>query len=380
METHKDKIRLLCVDDQPIIGEAIHRALSGAKQIEFYYCQEPGRVLDLVKRIKPSVILQDLVMPEIDGLELLKRLRATPEGAQVPVIMLSAKEEPSIKAEAFALGASDYMVKVPATAELLARVNYHAQAYRAQQERDAVYQSLLEQLQQAANYVRSLLPRQKKSPIHTEWVFQPSANLGGDAFDCFFIGDEYCVFYLLDVCDHGVGPALLSVSVMNLLRSSALYTTALTSPKDVLTTLNARFPMDTQDGKFFTIWYGTYHLPSRQLTYACAGHPPALLLAPGAPTQRLRTDSIAIGITDTVPFIEAQCTLQPGSALYLFSDGVYELFQDDKPLGLDDFEREVAQLHKESPTTPLATLVQRMQTLQGHANFEDDFSLLRLIF
>lgn len=373
-----DPIRLLCVDDQPIIGEALRKALINAHDIEFHYCQNPLEALDLIKTLQPTVILQDLIMPEVDGLELLKQLRTTQEAAQIPIIVLSGKEDAKIKAQAFALGASDYMVKVPAPEELLARVRYHAHAYITQKERDAFYKNLLMQLKQAANYVRSLLPERQKKPIETDWVFLPSANLGGDAFDYFFVDAEHVVFYLLDVCDHGIGPALLSVSILNLLRSTDVQ--ILKSPQKVLSTLNARFPMETQDGKFFTLWYGVYHLPSRLLTYSCAGHPPALLLTPSGSIERLRTEGIAIGITDTVPFVEAQATLPPGASLYLFSDGVYELFNSLKLLTLRDLEHAILQLFACNPHAPLQRLVTHMQSLQNSPDFEDDFSLLRMIF
>src|SRR4051794_35982819 len=121
--------RVLLVDDQAIVGESVRRMIAGESDIEFHFCQDPADALAAANRIQPTVILQDLVMPEVDGLLLVKFLRANPETRETPMIVLSSKEEPVIKARAFALGANDYIVKLPDRLELLARVRYHSRAY-----------------------------------------------------------------------------------------------------------------------------------------------------------------------------------------------------------------------------------------------------------
>ena len=200
--------------------------------------------------------------------------------------MLSTKEEPTVKAEAFALGANDYIVKLPDRLELLARIRYHSKGYINLLQRNEAYQALLEsqkrlanEMKQAANYVRSLLPdKLKKGDIRTDWRFIPSAELGGDSFGYHWLDDDHFAFYLLDVSGHGVGSALLSVSAMNALRSQALPQTDFRDPGQVSAALNNAFQMDQQNGLFFTIWYGVYHKPTRRIDYAGGGHPPALLL------------------------------------------------------------------------------------------------------
>src|SRR5438067_1491535 len=120
------KVSVLLIDDQPIIGEAVRRMLAGEQDVVFHFCKDATRALDEARRIRPTVILQDLVMPDIDGLELVKTFRATEETREVPLIVLSTKEDPKVKAEAFALGANDYIVKLPDRLELLARIRYHS--------------------------------------------------------------------------------------------------------------------------------------------------------------------------------------------------------------------------------------------------------------
>src|SRR5450631_2381787 len=112
---------VLLVDDQPIIGEVVRRALSGQSDIIFHYCDDPAAAVSIAGRIKPTVILQDLVMPGMDGFTLVRRYRADPLTADTPIIVLSTKDDPNVKSEAFAAGATDYLVKLPDTIELIAR-------------------------------------------------------------------------------------------------------------------------------------------------------------------------------------------------------------------------------------------------------------------
>jgi two-component system, chemotaxis family, response regulator WspR len=135
---------VLLVDDQAMIGEAIRRALLGQPNIEFHYCSNPGRAVEIAKKIKPTVILQDLVMPDIDGLTLVRQYRGNPATKDIPIIVLSTKEEAAIKSAAFAEGANDYLVKLPDNIELIARIRYHSKAYLNQLQRDEAYRALRE--------------------------------------------------------------------------------------------------------------------------------------------------------------------------------------------------------------------------------------------
>jgi two-component system chemotaxis family response regulator WspR len=139
---------VLLVDDQPMIGEAIRRALRGHPDIDFHYCQDPHRAVEMAEKLRPTVILQDLVMPGVDGLVLVHRFRANPTTRDIPIIVLSSKEDPSTKSTAFAEGANDYLVKLPDDVELIARIRYHSRSRINQLQRDLAFQALRESQQQ----------------------------------------------------------------------------------------------------------------------------------------------------------------------------------------------------------------------------------------
>lgn len=129
-DTTTEKIIVLLVDDQVIVSEVVRRSLALEQDIEFHYCNDPTQAIQMALALKPSVILQDLIMPEVDGLMLLRWFRLNPATAQVPMIVLSNKEDAMMKAEAFTHGANDYLIKLPDPIELVARIRYHSQAYR----------------------------------------------------------------------------------------------------------------------------------------------------------------------------------------------------------------------------------------------------------
>src|SRR4051794_29163177 len=113
------QITVLLIDDQPLVGEAVRRMLVKEPDVVFHYCKDPTKALAKAAEVQPTVILQDLVMPEIDGLTLVKQFRDNVATRDTPLIVLSTKEEAKVKAEAFALGANDYIVKLPDQLELL---------------------------------------------------------------------------------------------------------------------------------------------------------------------------------------------------------------------------------------------------------------------
>ena len=240
---------------------------------------------------------------------------------------------------------------------------------------------LQSELQQASEYVRSLLPLTMVDRVAIQSDFVPSMQLGGDAFDYYWLDDDRLVLYLLDVAGHGVKSALLSVSVMNILRSRALSNTQFDSPKSVLTSLNQFFQMSEAGDDYFTIWYGIYNYQTGQLTYSSAGHPPALLLRANDQeivVQPLESDGIAIGMFEDFDFENKTTQIQPGSHLFLFSDGVYEIHQPNGVMwGLDSLV-DLLKVYQQNNTGHLSELFQEIQSVNAHQPLEDDFSIVEI--
>jgi len=129
-------ISVLLIDDEFLIGEAMRIKLSGETDITFHYCKEPDKALETAISAQPTVIMLDLVMPGVNGLTMVKFFKSSEDFNDVPLIVLSAREEPELKKKALALGANDYMIKLPDKPELIARIRCHSERYIYKQQRD----------------------------------------------------------------------------------------------------------------------------------------------------------------------------------------------------------------------------------------------------
>jgi hypothetical protein len=188
-------------------------------------------------------------------------------------------------------------------------------------------QALDQDIAKASRYIRSLLPPPlSEGPVRTEWLLLPCSRLGGDAFGYRFLDRNTFAVYLIDVSGHGAGAAMHAVTVMNVLRQNALPGTDFTKPAAVLSSLNAMFQMDEHGGMYSSLWYGVFHLGARKLSFCSAGHHPAYLVPPGRENAfPLKTNNLVVGATPDFSFAEGSADFDPGSSLYLFSDGVFEI-------------------------------------------------------
>ncbi len=237
---------------------------------------------------------------------------------------------------------------------------------------------LQQELRDAERYVRAILPEPLREPFAIDWVFVPSAELGGDSFGYHWIDAEHFALYLLDVSGHGVGAALLSVGVTNTLRSGSLPNTDFRLPEEVLGSLNHAYQTEDHGEQYFTIWYGVYHAPSGHLRYASAGHPAPVLVPgphgqPGAAFQ-LSARGPLMGLMPNTRYKSEERILVGPLRLFLFSDGVYEIHRPDgSELDYAAFEQALAAGNPELEMT-----LRFAQNVHGADELEDDFSIVRM--
>lgn len=246
----------------------------------------------------------------------------------------------------------------------------------------ATQKRLADELTEAAEYVKSLLPPKLDGPIRTDWRFISSSQLGGDFFGYHRLDDRWFVIYLLDVCGHGVGASLLSISMHNALRRETLPNTRFDRPGDVLAALNRAFPMSENNNKYATMWYGALDTKSRTLHYATAGHPPAILFEkPHGPPIRLETSNIILGFMPDAAYEARSRVLPAGARLYVFSDGAFEVSKsgDGEMLGLDGLIRVLAGTHA-GDGRRVDRIIKQLQSYHGTDAFVDDCSLIEFVF
>ena len=380
--------QILIIDDDPTIRLTLQRFLkSHGYDVSLAKDGEEG--LAKIKELHPSLIICDWMMPVIDGLEVCRIIKSNPELANIYLILLTARDQEVDLVRGLEMGADDFLSKPPRINELRARVRAGLRLYQTTKELQSQKQIIEQELFQASEYVRSLLPEPIEGKISIQSSFLPSTQLGGDSFDYFWLDANHLAFYLLDVSGHGVGSALLSVSVLNLMRTRSLRrsrnaqtTTNFYRPSEVLYDLNNTFQMSVHNDMYFTIWYGVYDKQTHQLVYSSAGHPPSVLISneETPKIKLLKTSGIPIGMMPDGSYHEQVCEIDTSSRLYLFSDGVYEVSQDDGSIWglnalIDTFIR--------MPSDRLSGIEYILSCVKEAANnnpFEDDLSLLELEF
>ena len=383
---------ILLIDDDLFSRKLLHAMLKNIScQVVEADSGEKG--LELYQKKSPSLILLDAKMPGMDGFDCCRQIRQLPEGEHIPILMVTGLEDQTSVDEAFAAGATDYVTKPVKMPILTGRVRYLLKAWQAEKEIRESNERFRLELRRAAEYVEALLPdtadprraeENIQSGIAINAQYQPSNDLGGDAFDYAWLDDEHLMFHLLDVAGHGVKSALLSVSILNILRKRTLQGADFYKPETVLTALNDVFQVSDDGEDYFTFWYGVYNVTNHKLKFASAGHPPAVLAIPeenGYKTCYLDSDGIAIGLLPDFPFDEKQCEIPADSSLYLFSDGVYEIPVGDNHeiWGLDAWAKALCG-HKGTKSSSLKPLLDEVCRVNGGANLDDDFSVLEICF
>jgi sigma-B regulation protein RsbU (phosphoserine phosphatase) len=424
-------IDVLVIDDDPLILQSLQRLLQKRGYRVATAIDAPAGLQTAI-RLAPSVIICDWLLPgDTSGLDICYCIKQDPQLSTTAFLMMTSHTDIANRVEALEAGADDLLLKPVDTAELIARVKAGLRLHQLTQDLREQTRRLEAELAEAAAYVASLLPNdtpKDTSPDTSESgrdrvsissSFISSQALGGDCFDHYWLDPDYLVMYLLDVSGHGLGAALLSTSVLNVLRSQSLPRANFYRPETVLKGLNEAFQMDNQNDKYFTIWYGVYSRANRQLSYASAGHPPAILVTPATATakatvERLRTPGMPIGMMPDTAYQWKRCEITSNARLYIFSDGIYEITKplerapersperapervpeksqpasaqlateppvsSETPiLGLDGFVNLLTQLEAQQQLS-LDNLIYQVSAFSGN-RFEDDLSLLEIDF
>ena len=332
-----------------------------------------------------DLVLLDMMMPIMDGFELLRHLRNDPRLSLVPVLMISGGDQEHSIARCIEAGADDYLMKPVNPIFLRARIGACLERKRLRDLEQRTHAALLEsqshlaeELAEASRYVSCLLPKPLSHPDVTAcWHFQSCSQIGGDGFGYRWIDKDHWTFFLFDVCGHGVGAAMLSISILNVLRTLSLPDTDFKSPQSVLQGLNLAFPMEAHNEQYFTCWYGVYSPSTRQLRFGSAGHPPALCIE-GDTCTLLRTQGPPIGAIDDARFREESRILTPSCRLIVISDGVYELEKEDGTTAtIEEFSSWYVSQGGE--THPMAAWEWAQKTCVRE-KLDDDFSIMGIHF
>ncbi|MET0556160.1 MAG: SpoIIE family protein phosphatase [Vicinamibacteria bacterium] len=330
--------KVLIVDDT-MLNRRILQELLRREGIDAACAENGAQALEKAVQYGPDLILLDVMMPELDGFEVCRRLKSDCDTASVPIIFLSALGEVDDKVRGLSLGAEDYITKPFENAEVMARVRAQLRLRGLARELKERNKELLqkqarleEDLRAAADIQRALIPRRRDAipAVRLEWLFEPCSEVGGDIFCAERLDETHAALYLLDVNGHGVPPAMMSMMVAQCLaagsdvvaRRAEGRPVVVTRPAEVLAALDREFPLGRFD-RYFTICYLVLDFATGHLRFSSAGHPSPVLVRADGSVRSLDEGGTIVGLGDGI-YEEGELELRKGDRLYLYSDGITE--------------------------------------------------------
>jgi sigma-B regulation protein RsbU (phosphoserine phosphatase) len=312
---------ILLVDDNAVNLQLLLRSLDGRGH-RLLVARDGRTAIDIARRVRPDLVLLDVLMPDMGGFEVCTALKAEETTRSAPVIFLSALGEVSDKVAGLSLGAVDYITKPIQPDEVLARVDAHLTQYLLERELRRAYEQLDRELAGAAGMQRQLLPRTLPHDGRIRFAahYRTSRHAGGDYFDVIPLGGRRFGVIVLDVSGHGA-PAAIVMAIMRTLVHT--YAGTADDPAGVLRHLHQHFRFLHDAAVYATAVYAVVDAEARTLTMACAGHPVPLRARRGQSVAALQCESttpLILTELETVP-----CTdhlLERGDRLLFYTDGV----------------------------------------------------------
>jgi len=377
---------LLIVDDDPDILRVVKFYLTKQK----YLVETAGNGAQAlaVLRENPTIelILSDVMMPEMSGLDLLKQVRGNPLWTDLPVILISAEGETSRKIAGLNLGADDFITKPFNFDELMARVRNHLRLRRLQREVMQANEKLtqqndrfLEDMEAARTVQLALLPEtlpQGRS-YHLASKYVPVDRVGGDFFDAVPLeGGTKLGVLVADVCGHGIAAAFITAMTKISFRNACFETS---DPAEVLASMNRALNPNIKNG-YVTAFYGVYDLKKRQLAYASGGHPPLLVHRRSEKrVLELLPQATFLGFFEKVAFETSVLEIQVGDRIIFYTDGMYE----SRLLGEEFFNAQrigqsLMSRHDQELEPVLTGVLSDLSAYVGADRFRDDVTLVGL--
>ena len=384
--------KLLVVDDNEMNRDTLSRRLIRAGHA--VDLADGGQAaLEMIPDGQYDAVLLDVMMPEVDGFEVLRQVRTSITPEQLPIIMATAKTDSETIVEALKLGANDYVTKPLDYPVVRARIQTQLALKAARMSLATAHDRMKQDLEAAAEIQQATLPEEfHREGYQFAWRLFPCDELGGDGIKFADLDDENVVICLWDVAGHGVSAGLLSVSIAHMLipslsRSSLAFErkegkVSPVSPAEVAHRLNERFPMDENASRFFTLCYGILNTQTGIFRYVSAGHPePVLVSSEGTvlSAEEEPVGAIPIGMVSASAgdYHENEITLSPGDRLHIYSDGFDEQTDaDDAMFGKVRLRQWCAQQMQHPVEDVAEKLYAHLLTWSQSTGLNDDASMI----
>ncbi len=366
---------ILIVDDNPANVEILEmRLLANHYDIITATDGEMGLAMAVEKH--PDLILLDIMMPKMDGLEVCRRLKGDPSLPFMPIILVTAKSESKDVVAGLEAGGDEYLTKPVDHAALVARVK---SMLRIKLLHDTVLEQstrLKKQLKTATKIQSLFWPEipELEAGGHIWAVSVPATYVGGDLYDVISLPDESILAYVADVSDKGVPAALIMAALSTKIRSESRIQNEI---DELLVSINnSLYNLISEEGFFATIVLVKYWPVSGKMQLALGGHLQPLWIVEDGIGNMPQLSGISLGIMPNAHFEKKEITLSPGESVLLFTDGLTEAENEGKELFGN--ERLVRYIKDKKGTHIGKGLLDEIRKWRGNANVNDDLTLLEI--
>ncbi len=313
---------ILIVDDTPINIGVISGALKDTYTTKVATNGEKALAIASAAE-KPDLILLDVMMPEMDGYEVCRRLKANPETREIPVIFLTGQTQAEDETKGFEVGAVDYIHKPFSNAVVKARVRTHLMLRDANAQLEKQLDAINVELEMARQIQLSILPRHTPKIPGLEIVsrYIPMTSVAGDFYDFIVVDDQHIGILIADVSGHGLPAALIASMLQVALTAQKVHAS---EPSNVLSGLNLALCGKFQSN-FVTAAYVFVDFKKNIMTYGGAGHPPLLLWEKSTGKAReVLENGLVLGQFEEATYDSVSVPIAPGNRFVLCTDGILE--------------------------------------------------------
>ena len=322
MSESEDRKTLLLVDDAPANIQVANAILKDDYRVRV--ATSGAKALELVKaKPAPDLILLDVEMPEMDGYEVCRRLKADPETREIPVIFLTGKTEAEDETRGFSVGAVDYIHKPFSPSVVKARVQTHLALRETREQLARQLSAIQHELEMARKIQLSILPREvpRVEGVEIAARYVPMTSVAGDFYDFIPVDEKRFGALVADVSGHGV-PAALVASMLKI--ALAAQSPHASDPARVLAGLNQAL-CGKFETHFVTAAYLFVDTEKGTIDYAGAGHPPLVLCGKSAGSARaVQQNGLFLGMFPHAKYSAVQVPIAPGDRCAVYTDGVSE--------------------------------------------------------
>nr|WP_320017242.1 SpoIIE family protein phosphatase [uncultured Desulfobacter sp.] len=370
---------ILLVDDQPANLQVLMNTLKslGCKLL---VAKNGETALTIAQKMRPDLILLDIMMPGIDGFEVCRRLKADPDTQKIPVIFLSALDDTGDKVRGLQLGAVDYVAKPFQPEEVIARVNTHLTIHRLNREVQKQRDELEHELRVVSQLQRNLLPEGLpevhglKLAVH----YETSRYAGGDYYDFMTLPGDLLAILVADAEGHSAPAAVMMAMTCALFRSCSA---DLNEPYRVLSFINENLCKVNRES-FVTAVYAVYDTAHRTLRIACAGHPLPILYRYSEKTAtEIPCDSVMLmGFAPYNDVPVSEVVLYPGDRILFYTDGTTDRFNtSEERYGTNRLLRQFTNAASDDPEAILKEIVDDISEFAGDCAADDDQAMVVIV-